>query len=79
MVKNPPANAEGTKDTGSISGLGISPRVRKGNLLQYSCLGNSMDRGAWLGYSPRGHKEADMTGQLSMTQLSHFWIFIQRK
>ena len=79
MVKNPPANAEGAKDTGSISGSRISPRVKKGNLLQYSCLDNSMDRGAWLGYSPWGHKEANMTGQLSMTQLSHFWIFIQRK
>ena len=79
MVKNPPANAEGAKDTGSISGSGISPRVRKSNLLQYSCLDNSMDRGTWPGYSPWGRKEPDMTEQLSMTQLSHFWIFIQRK
>ena len=44
MVKNPPANAE---DTGSIPGSGRSPGERKSNPLQYSCLGNPMDRGAW--------------------------------
>ena len=44
MVKNLPANAGGM---GSIPGLGRSPRDGNGNLLQYSCLGNPMDRGAW--------------------------------
>ena len=44
VVKNPPAN---TGDMGSISGLGKSPGERNGNPLQYSCLGNPMDRGAW--------------------------------
>ena len=34
-------------DPGSIPGLGISPRERNGNPIQYSCLENSMDRGAW--------------------------------
>ena len=34
-------------DVGSIPGLGRSPRVGNGNPLQYSCLGNPMDRGAW--------------------------------
>ena len=43
MVKNLPANAG---DTGSISGSGRSLGVGKGNLLQYSCLENPMDRGA---------------------------------
>ena len=43
-VKNPPANA---RDVGLISGSGRSPGVGKGNPLQYSCLGNPMDRGAW--------------------------------
>ena len=42
MVKNPPANAG---DAGSIPGLGGSPGEGRGNPLQYSCLGNSMDRG----------------------------------
>ena len=35
VLKNPPANAEDTKDTGSIPGLGRSPGVGNGNLLQY--------------------------------------------
>ena len=34
-------------DTGSIPGLGRSPGKGNGNLLQYSCLENPMDRGAW--------------------------------
>ena len=44
VVKNPPANA---RDVGLISGSGRSPGVGNGNPLQYSCLGNPMDRGAW--------------------------------
>ena len=43
MVRNPPANAG---DASSISGSGRSPGEGKGNPLQYSCLGNSMNRGA---------------------------------
>ena len=46
-VKNPPANAGGTGDIGLILGLGRSPGGGNGNPLQYSCLGNHMDRGAW--------------------------------
>ena len=44
MVKNLPANAGAT---GSIPGLGISLGEGNGNPLQYSCLRNPMDRGAW--------------------------------
>ena len=44
MVKNPPANAG---DPGSIPGLGRSLGVGNVSTLQYSCLENSMDRGAW--------------------------------
>jgi len=44
VVKNPPINAG---DTGSIPELGRSPGEGNGNPLQYSYLGNSMDRGAW--------------------------------
>ena len=44
VVKNPPANAGAV---GSISGSGRSPGEGNGNPLQYSCLGNPMDRGAW--------------------------------
>ena len=43
-VKNPPANAG---DVDLIPGLGRCPRVGNGNSLQYSCLKNPMDRGAW--------------------------------
>ena len=45
MVKNPPASIG---DTGSIPGLGRFPGERNDNPLQYSCLGNPMDREAWL-------------------------------
>ena len=47
VVKNLPANVGDAEDTSSIPGLGISPEEGNGNLLQYSCLGNPMDRGAW--------------------------------
>ena len=47
MVKNLPARAGDARDMGSIPGLGRSPEEGKGNLLQYSCLENPMDRGAW--------------------------------
>ena len=47
MVKNLPANAEDIKDMGSIPGSGRSPGVGHGNPLEYSCLENPMDRGAW--------------------------------
>ena len=46
-------------DPGSIPGLGRSPGEGSGYPLQYSCLENSMDRGAWRGHSPWGHKESD--------------------
>ena len=47
VVKNPPASAGDIKDKGSIPGTGRCPGRRHGNLLQYSCLENIMDRGAW--------------------------------
>ena len=47
MVKNLPANAGDVRDIGTISGSGRSPGEENGNPLQYSCLENSMDEGAW--------------------------------
>ena len=47
QVKNPPANAGDTRDAGLIPGLGRSPGEGNGYPLQYSCLENSVDRGAW--------------------------------
>ena len=63
VVKNLPINAGDAGDMGSIPGLGRFPGERNGNLLQfqYSCLENSMDRGAAVhGFA----KELDTTGPL---------------
>ena len=48
VVKNLPANTEDINEAGLIPGLGRSPE-ETGNPLQYSCLENSIDRGAWRG------------------------------
>ena len=47
MVKNPLASAGDARDTDLIPGLGRSPGLGNGAPFQYSCLENSMDRGAW--------------------------------
>ena len=47
VVKNLPANAGDIRDTGSVLELGRSPGEGNGNPLQYSCLENFMDGGAW--------------------------------
>ena len=67
MIKNLLANAGDTGDTGSIPGSRRSPGVENVNPLQYSCLENPVNRGAWeLGvYSPQGQKESYTTEQLS--------------
>ena len=51
-------NAGDTGDMGVIPGSGRSPGEGNSNPLQYSCLDNPMDSGAWQA-SPRGHKESD--------------------
>ena len=61
VVKKPPVNAGDIRNTVLIPGSGRSPGEGHGNLLQYSCLENPMDRGSLAGYSPWGHKEWDMT------------------
>ena len=47
VVKNPPANVGDIRDVASVPGSGRSPGEGHGNPLQYSCLDNPMDRGAW--------------------------------
>ena len=47
VVKNPPANAGGVRDTGLIPSLGRCPEGGHANPLQYSCLEKRMDRSAW--------------------------------
>ena len=64
MVKNPPASARDVRDLGLIPGLGRSPGGGNGNLLQYSCLENPMDRGARQA-AVHGVAESDTTEQLS--------------
>ena len=56
-----------TGDLGLIPVSGRSPRVGNGNPLQYSCLENSMDKGAWQAIVHGGQKELDATEQLTLT------------
>ena len=62
-------------DLGSIPGSGRSFVEGNGNPLQYSCLENPMDKGAWWATSPWSHKESDMTEWLSTAHI--FKILIE--
>ena len=60
---------------GPIPGLRRSPGEGNGNALQYSCLENLMDRGAWQANSPQGRKELDMSDDFTLLGsylLAHF-------
>ena len=61
-VKNPSANAGILRDMGSICGLGRSPGEGNGNSLQYSCLENLMNRGAW------------QTTVQGLQRINHDWV-----
>ena len=61
MVKNPPANAGDARDAGSLPGSGRSPGEGNGNPLQYCCLENPLDRGAWRATVHGIPKELHMT------------------
>ena len=69
MLKNLPANAG---DTGSIPGLGRFTGGN-GNPLQYSCLGNPMDRGPWWATVHGVAKELDMTSVLNSSSDLRVW------
>ena len=71
LVKNPSASAGDTRDAGSIPGSERSPGGGNGNPLQYSCLGNPLDRGAWW---------AAVCGVAeSQTRLSTHWLWLTDK
>ena len=59
VVKNLPTNAGDTGDVGLIPGLGRSLGEGNGKSLHYSCLKNSMDRGAWQATVQEGHQESN--------------------
>ena len=61
VVKNISANAGDAGDTGSVPGSGRSPGGGHGNPFQYSCLENSMKRGAWRATVHEVTKESDTT------------------
>ena len=75
VVKNLPANAGDTRDTGSIPGLGRSPGGGNGNPLQYSCLENPMDRGAWWATVHGVTKSQTWLKWLSSQSLSYRQLF----
>ena len=72
MVKNLPANAG---DPGLIPGSGRSPAEGNGNPLQYSCLGNPMDKGAWWatghGVTERQTRLSDKTNKQTISSGVH--------
>ena len=77
VVKNPPANAGDTGDTGLIPGSGRSPGEGNGHPLQCRCLGNSTDRGVWQ-VTVHGVAEVDTTQRLtlSLSNLKLVWVMI---
>ena len=71
VLKNQPANAG---DVGSIPGSGRSPGGGNGSLLQYSCLKNPMDKGAWWATVHRVKRELCTIEQLSMPANKRYQI-----
>ena len=72
MVKNPPANIGDIRDASSILGLGRSPGGGHGNPLQYSCLENPMERGAWRAIV---HRVSQSWTQLSNVAQHHIILY----
>ena len=67
-----PCGSDGKESTCNVEDLGLIPGLersreeRNGNPLQYSCLENSMDKGAWWAVVHGGHKMSNTTVQLSL-------------
>ena len=75
VVKNLPANAGDIRDAGSILESGRSPGGGHGNPLQYSCLENPMDGGAWQAMVHR-ITESQTRLKLLSTRTTHTWPFL---
>ena len=75
VVKNWPAKA-GDTDVGSIPGLGRSPGIGNGNLLQYSCLEDSMDRGPWQATVHGATKSQTWLSDWAHMNIWCFWVHI---
>ena len=74
VVKNLPANAGDTRDVGLIPGLRRSPGGGHGNPLQFSCLENPMDRGAWWATVHRVANSWTQTEATFSTQWQYYTI-----
>ena len=73
VVKNLPANAGDARDAGLIPGLGRCLGEGHGNPLQYSCLENHLDRGAWWAIVLRVAKSGTQLKRLNMRAL---WLMV---
>ena len=73
VVKNLPANTGDVRDKSSIPGSGRSSGGGHGNPLQYSCLENPMDRGAWWATVHRVPKSKTQLRQISMHTCTHIY------
>ena len=75
MSKSPLVNTGNAGDMGLIPGSGRFPGAGNGNPLQYSCLGNSMDRGTWWATVHEDYKVLDTTDQLSTHTCTHIHMY----
>ena len=72
-------SARDVGDWGLILGSGRSPGEGNSYPFQFSCLENSMDRGAWQGYiSPWGCKESDTTDWLTLSLFTFTWVWLSQ-
>ena len=78
MVKNLPVSAEDSRDVGSIPGSGRSLGEGNSNPLQYSCLGNPMDRGTER-VTVLGHTESDATEHTRDPSFAPAWFTHYRR
>ena len=76
VVKNPPGNAGDERDAGLIPGSRRSPGVGNGNLLQYSCPENSMDRGALRATIHAVAKSHGLTEETPLEEEKGFHLFV---